>query len=131
MRRWFLDPFVQIGWGALLVTASELLLKKEATSGTVVPAGMAWLGIGALASWWTWLGIITYIASFASWLYVLRHLPLSIAFALINIVHVLVPLGAWALLGETISVRRWLGIALVLCGTVVVASPAAKAEEKT
>ncbi len=129
MRRRLLDPYVQIGLGALLVTASELLLKKGATSGAAMPPGLAWLGVGALASWWTWAGIATYIASFASWLYVLRHLPLSIAFALINIVHVLVPLGAWALLGETISIKRWIGIGLVLCGTVIVARPAATAEE--
>ena len=107
MRRWFLNPYVQIAIGALLVTASELLLKKGAMN-------------GALASGWTWLGILTYLLSFASWLYVLKHLPLSVAFALINVVHVLVPLGAWSLLGESISPRRWVGIACVLCGTVLV-----------
>jgi len=113
LRRWFLHPFVQIGCGALLVTTSELLLKKGAMS-------------GMLASGWTWLGIITYLVSFASWLYVLRHMLLSVAFALINVVHVLVPLGAWAILGEAISTRRWIGIACVLCGAVMVSRPAAR-----
>jgi drug/metabolite transporter (DMT)-like permease len=108
VRRWFLNPYVQIAIGALLVTGSELLLKRGAMT-------------GMLASPWTWGGIVTYVLSFASWLYVLRHLPLSIAFALINIVHVLVPLGAWLLLHETISLQRWAGIFLVLCGTVLVA----------
>jgi drug/metabolite transporter (DMT)-like permease len=103
---------VQIALGALLVTASELLLKKGATS-------------GVLASGWTWIGIVTYVLSFVSWLYVLRHMLLSVAFALINIVHVLVPLGAWWILGETISMQRWMGIACVLCGTVLVARSAA------
>jgi drug/metabolite transporter (DMT)-like permease len=113
VRRFFLNPYLQIGIGALLVTVSELLLKKGAMS-------------GALASGWTWLGIVTYLLSFASWLYVLRHLPLSIAFALINVVHVLVPLGAWAILGETISMQRWIGIACVLCGTVLVSQRAGR-----
>lgn len=126
--RWFLDPYFQLACGALLVTASELLLKRGATSGAPVPASIAWLGVGALSSVWTWLGILTYLLSFASWLYVLRHLLLSLAFGLINVVHVLVPLGAWALLGETISARRWVGIAFVLCGTVLVARTAARAE---
>jgi len=76
---------------------------------------------GALASGWTWLGIITYIGSFVCWLYVLRHLPLSVAYPLINIVQVLVPLAAWWVLGESISAQRWIGIACVLCGTVIVA----------
>jgi len=126
--RGFRDPYVQLGCGALLVTASELLLKKGAMSGSPLPANVAWLGVGALSSGWTWLGIVTYVLSFASWLYVLRHLPLNVAFGLINIVHVLVPLGAWGLLGETIPVRRWIGIACVLCGTVLVARAAARAE---
>jgi drug/metabolite transporter (DMT)-like permease len=99
---------VQIAIGALLVTISELLLKRGAMS-------------GGLWTWWTWGGIATYILSFLSWLYVLRHLPLSIAFALINVVHVLVPLGAWLFLHEAISVQRGSGIFLVLCGTVVMA----------
>ena len=118
--RGFWNPYVQLGIGALLVTASELLLKLGATRGVHAPPQFAWLGVGALASWWTWAGITTYIASFASWLYVLRHMALSIAFSLINIVHVLVPLGAWFFLGEAISLQRWAGITLVLCGTVLV-----------
>ena len=127
VRRWFLDPYVQLGLGALLVTGSELLLKKGATSGAPMPPSVAWLGVGALASAWTWLGIVTYILSFASWLYVLRHTPLSVAYPLINIVQVLVPLAAWGFLGETISIQRWIGIACVLCGTIVVARTGAKA----
>ena len=113
MRRLFRNPYVQIAIGALLVTASELLLKTGAMH-------------GAMLSPFTWMGIVTYLLSFASWLYVLRHMPLSIAFALINIVHVLVPLGAWLILGESISVQRWMGIALVLCGTILVARSEAR-----
>ena len=85
---------------------------------------------GGLLSGWTWLGVLTYILSFASWLYVLRHLPLSVAYGLITIVQVLVPLGARLFLGETISLQRWAGIALVLCGTIIVAQSAARIEER-
>ena len=102
-----LKAYVAIGAGALLVTISELFLKTGAMH-------------GALLSPWTWCGIVTYILSLLCWLYVLRQLPLSIAYALISIVQVLVPLGAWLFLGETISLHRWAGIALVLCGTLLV-----------
>jgi drug/metabolite transporter (DMT)-like permease len=98
--------YAAIAIGALLVTASELLLKQGAMHG--------------LASGWTWCGIVTYLLSFVCWLYVLRRLPLSVAYALISIVQVLVPLGAWIFLGETISVHRWIGIGCVLCGTLLV-----------
>jgi drug/metabolite transporter (DMT)-like permease len=100
------NAYVQIAIGALLVTASELLLKKGAIA-------------GGLASGWTWIGILTYMLSFASWLYVLRHLPLSIAYPLISVVHLLVPLGAWLILGEMIPGQRWIGIACVFCGVVM------------
>jgi drug/metabolite transporter (DMT)-like permease len=124
--RGFFNPYVQIAIGAALVTASELLLKKGATAA----AGTSWLGVDALASLWTWGGIITYILSFVSWLYVLRYLPLGVAFGLINVVHVLVPLTSWAFLHEAVSGRRWAGIALVLLGIVLIAGNVAKAEEK-
>jgi drug/metabolite transporter (DMT)-like permease len=100
------NPYVQIAIGALLVTISELLLKKGAVA-------------GGLTSGWTWIGITTYILSFLSWLYVLRHLPLSVAYPLISVVHLLVPLGAWLILGEMISTRRWIGIACVFTGVVM------------
>jgi multidrug transporter EmrE-like cation transporter len=124
--RGFLNPYLQIAIGAVLVTASELLLKKGATAA----AGNSWFGIDALGSWWTWGGIVTYVLSFASWLYVLRYVPLGLAFGLINGVHVLVPLASWAFLHEAVSGRRWSGIALVLAGIVLIAQNVAKAEEK-
>jgi multidrug transporter EmrE-like cation transporter len=119
--RWFLNPYVQLGFDAVLVSAAELLLKKGATSGRHLQTSIAWLGVGALASIWTWLGILTYLLSFACWLYVLRHIPVSIAFGLISIAQVLVPLGAWVFLGEQVSTGRWVGIASVLCGTGLIA----------
>ena len=122
----FGNPYVQIAVGALLVTASELMLKR----GAEAAAGSSWLGVDALASLWTWGGIVTYVLSFLSWLYVLRHLPLGLAFSLINAVHVLVPVASWLFLHESISPRRWAGIGLVLGGIVLIAGNVAKAEEK-
>ena len=125
----FLDPYVQLGLGAVLVTASELLLKKGAMAAP--PSGwLTSIGVAALASWWTWAGIVTYLLSFASWLHVLRFVALGIAFAVINVVHVLVPLGCWAFLHEPVSPRRWLGIALVVTGLLLMLQQVAKAEEK-
>ena len=77
-----------------------------------------------------WFGILLVAVSFASWLYVLRFIPLSIAFPLSQFVHVLVPLGSYTFLNETISVRRWAGIALVVMGIFIVAKPVAQMEEK-
>ena len=127
---WFLHPWVQLLIGALLVTASELLLRRGAQQFEHATSVGKYFGIAALASGWTWLGIITYILSFASWLYVLKHVPLSIAFPVINVVHVLVPLGSWMILGEHISLLRWAGIGLVIGGILLIVRPVVTAEEK-
>ena len=124
---WFVNPYVQLGIGALLVTVSELLMKKGASDPGAGSVG--WFGVAALASGWTWAGIVTYVLSFLSWIYVLRFVPLGIAYALINVVHVLVPLGAWLFLHEPVSPRRWLGVSLVACGILLILRPAVKAEE--
>jgi drug/metabolite transporter (DMT)-like permease len=126
MTRGFLHPYTQIAIGAVLVTASELLLKKGAS----IAGPASYFVLGALASGWTWLGIGFYLLSFFNWLYVLRLMSLGIAFGLINSVHVLVPIGAWALLNESISAKRWIGIGLILLGLVILARPAASAEAK-
>ena len=65
-----------------------------------------------------------------TWLATIRKLPLTIAFPVSNVVHILVPLSSWIFLGEAILTRRWLGIALVLIGLMIVAKPAARLEEK-
>src|SRR5947199_3076101 len=83
---WFANPYVQLAIGAVLVAASELLLKRGAASGAAGSGIAGLFGFHALASPWTWLGIILYVLSFLSWLHVLRLMPLSVAFGIINIV---------------------------------------------
>lgn len=129
--RWFLNPYVQIGLGALTVTTSELLMKLGANATAARPAiAGGLLGIAALASLWTWAGIICYILSFLSWIYVLRLVPLGIAYALINVAHVLIPIGSCLFLHEIIGPGRWGGIALVVLGLSLLLGPVAQVEAK-
>jgi len=127
MKFRFLDAYVQIGLGALTVTTSELLMKVGASA---QPRTVAELGIYALTSGWTWLAILFYLLSFASWIYVLRTIPLGIAYGLINITHVLIPIGCWIFLHEHVSTQRWMGILLVMAGLLLIVKPVAKLEEK-
>lgn len=127
---WFLNPYFQILVGALCDTAGELLLKKGASVSNSLSGVAGVVGVTPLASAWTWLGIIIYISGLISWLHVLRFVPLSIAFPLINAVHVFVPVGSWIFLHEQISFRRWVGIGLILCGILALLKPLMRAEEK-
>jgi drug/metabolite transporter (DMT)-like permease len=126
----FTNPWMQLALCTLLVTASELFLKLGASQTANFSHWWAWTGISGLGSWWVWLAIACIIASFGSWLYVLRQLPITVAIPVGNVVHILVPLSCWLFLGEAISTRRWCGIALVLVGLLVVAEPFARMEER-
>ncbi len=125
----FLNPVFQLVLGALLVTVSEVLLKRG-TDHAPPPEGHHWSGLTALGSPWVWGGIACYILSFVSWLHVLRHLPLIVAFNCMNSVHVLVPLAGMVALGEAIPPARWGGIVLICAGITLLAGTLTRLEEK-
>jgi len=128
-RRSLTNPWIVLGFEALFVAAAETMLKIGASETRRV-TGWEWTGLMSLASLWIWGAIVLIILSFICWIYVLKHIPLSVAFPLSNVVHVLVPLSCWIFLGEQISPRRWCGIAIVIIGLAIVAKPVAKIEEK-
>jgi drug/metabolite transporter (DMT)-like permease len=129
-RGWFLNPYFQIFIGALCTTAGEVLFKKGANASHAGAGWMDVIGATPLASAWTWLGVIVYVISLVSWLHVLRFLPLSIAFPLINAVHILIPVGSLIFLHEKVSFGRWAGIVITLCGILMLIKPLVRAEEK-
>lgn len=126
----FANPWLQLALSILCVTISEMFLKRGAMEVAGLSAGWDWTGLTGLASSLVWIGILFRILAFATWLYALKYLALSVAFPVSQAVHVLVPLSSWFILGEQISATRWTGIALVVLGLAIVARPVAKLEEK-
>jgi drug/metabolite transporter (DMT)-like permease len=126
----FANPWLQLTLSVGCVFVSELLLKRGATDVAEPHSAWSWTGVNGLASPLVWWAILLIIASFISWLYVLRYIPLVIAFPLSRVVDILVPLGCWIFLGEAISALRWCGIALVVIGLALVAKPLAQIEER-
>lgn len=117
-------PYAQLAISIVLSTAAQVWLKLGADHGE--SAGI----FAGLQSPWVWLGIFAMIGSLLTWLNALRSVPLSLAFALAGVIHALVPMACWMWLGESISGKRWIGIALVIAGVVVSAKPATVVEEK-
>jgi drug/metabolite transporter (DMT)-like permease len=127
----FANPWLQLALSILFVTVYELLLKLGATeTAHIASAKWAWTGLSGLASLYVWLGIPLIILSLLTWLHVLRYIPLSIAFPISQVVHVLVPLCSWFFLGEWITSLRWCGVALVSLGLALVAKPVARLEDR-
>ena len=126
----FCNPWLQLGLSIVCVFVSELLLKRGATEVAQPDNALSWTGLNGLTSPLVWWAILLIVASFISWLYVLRYVPLSVAYPLSRVVDVLVPLGCWFFLSEQISALRWCGIALVVTGLGLVAKPIANMEER-
>jgi undecaprenyl phosphate-alpha-L-ara4N flippase subunit ArnE len=124
--RWYLGAYVQLSISIVLSAAAQILTKVGADD----TVGDAILGFRGLLSGWMWLGILALIGSLLSWLEALKTIRLNIAANLVGVIHIMVPIGSWLLLGELISARRWLGIALVVAGVIVTARVAAQLEEK-
>lgn len=126
----FANPWLHLALSVICVTIYELLLKRGAIDTAHLSPGWSWTGLTGLVSPYVWVAIVFVILSLVTWLHVLRYLPLSVAFPISQVVHVLVPLFSWLLLGEVIISVRWCGIALVSLGLAVVAKPAALLEER-
>jgi len=123
-------PWLQVFLSVVFVLV-VVLFENTATTETADPASeWSWTGINSLASPLVWWAIILIIISFISWLYVLKYIPLTIAFPLSRVVDILVPLSCWIFLGEVISTRRWCGIGLVVVGLALVAKPIARIGER-
>jgi drug/metabolite transporter (DMT)-like permease len=130
VSRRFANPWLQVAISTVSVAVSELFLKRGANATVHVSQEWGWTGLTTLASPLVWLGMIFTIVSFITWLYAIKHLPLSVAFPASQAVHVLIPLTSWLVLGEQINALRWCGIALVLFGLALVVRPVAELEEK-
>ena len=125
------NPWIQLALSVAFVTAYEVLLKLGAIeTANIANQGWSWTGLSGLASLYVWFAIPLVILSLITWLHVLRHVALSIAFPISQVVHAFVPLASWMILGESINRLRGCGIALVLLGLAVVAKPVARLEER-
>jgi drug/metabolite transporter (DMT)-like permease len=126
----FRNPWLHLAISTVCVAIYELLLKRGAVQTANPNSSWSWTGLSGLGSIYVWIAIVFVILSLVTWLYVLRYLPLSIAFPISQAVHILVPLGSWLILGENIVTLRWIGIALVSLGLATVAKPVARLEEE-
>ena len=68
-----------------------------------------------------WTGIALWAAEVIAWIFVLQRAPLSLAYPVMTLTYVGVPLAGMLVLGERLSRRQVAGAALVATGVVCVA----------
>ncbi len=111
---------------ALVIAANvggQLLFKAAATSVAAETSlvGMT-LRLAVVPAMWG--AVLLYAVTIIAWVWVLRTVPLSVAYSAVALVFVLVPLLAVWLFGEPFTLRFALGTALIAAGVLLVQTQA-------
>jgi multidrug transporter EmrE-like cation transporter len=109
----------------LLGVLGQLLLKMGMTQvGSLESngglAGLIQVGMQVFSNLKVLGGFAAYGLSSLFWIVVLSKIDLSLAYPMLALNYVLVPLTAWLFLNEQVPPLRWLGIGVVIVGVVVI-----------
>lgn len=107
-----------------LATAGQLMLKTGM-------ARVGYIGIERLGkplqvvwevvrTWQVLFGLTMFALSAVTWLVVISRVPLSLAYPFAGITYVLLALFSQFVLKEHVPYLRWIGIALIVTGVVIV-----------
>ncbi len=104
---------------ALAMAGGQALFKLAATR-FAIPGSIAERSLAALQSGYFIAGLALYLVLAAIWVWILSFTPLSRAYPFVAIAFAVTPLIGAMMFAEPLSTRLLLGIALVLCGLVLV-----------
>lgn len=118
------NPFVLIIAGVLLNAVAQFLLKMATNRVGVIEVG-ALLSLSALnalfVQWPMILGLLCYGLSLIIWLMALSRVDVSLAYPMLSLGYVINAVAAHYLLGEVVSLQRWLAIGVILVGVLILA----------
>ncbi len=101
-----------------------LLLEKTAVVGSLLDARTPFV-MNLLKQPWWWLGLTLGPCQLWTWMRILAHTDLSVAYPLSSIGYPLTMMAAQVVFGEQLDGRVWLGALCITAGAVVIASTAA------
>ena len=110
--------------GVLLNAAAQLLLKAGTNVlGVITLTRDNWTGeFGRIAVEPHFIaGVACYGVSLIVWIIGLSRVPVSMAYPLLSLGYVINAIAAHYLLGEAVTVGRWLGIGFIVLGVWLVA----------
>jgi undecaprenyl phosphate-alpha-L-ara4N flippase subunit ArnE len=96
-----------------LIAIGQVLFKIAATRSQAavdVPALERWVNLPLLAA------LTIYCVATLLWIWVLRYVSLNVAYPLFALAFILVPVLAYFLLDEPLSIRHFIGGALIILG---------------
>ena len=87
-------------------------------------------GIRAVTDPWVLIGVSLLIGFFTMYLTALSRLDLSYVLPMTASTYILTALFAWLILGESVSINRWVGTAVVSIGILLVGHGEHKREQR-
>ena len=101
----------------------QIFIKKGINSITSLnfSGNLLFTYINIFSSPYVMIGLSTYFISVLLWLYVLSIVDLSYAFPFLALSYIMVIVGSWVFLGESISAIRLIGVLVICIGVFVVA----------
>lgn len=69
-----------------------------------------------LTNWHLLFSGICVVTATLLWMYILKHFPLSVAYPLISISYVFGMIASILIFHETVSISKWIGVALIMGG---------------
>jgi bacterial/archaeal transporter family protein len=116
--------FIILGLVVITQVAGNVFLSKGIKAlgaiDTINPLVLFGFGWQIINSPWIWLALVFLIASLIFYLVALSHFELSYILPLIAFNYVLTTFAAWLILGDRVSITRWLGTILITCGVMLV-----------
>ncbi len=98
----------------LSISVGQLLFKKAAAA---LPATLSMMGL--LQNGWLVAALVLYGITTLGWVWILRHVPLNLAYPFMGLAFVIVPTLAWIFLGEPLHWRTLAGGALIMAGVAL------------
>lgn len=107
---------------AFLVACSQLIVKWRSQFGGVISLDRDFSSklIIYFSDWYVIFAYITALLGSFFWLIVVTRIPLSIGFPVyIGVTFLMVMIGGWLFLGETVSTMKWIAAGFILMGIVI------------
>ncbi|MGE5225619.1 MAG: EamA family transporter [Planctomycetaceae bacterium] len=109
----------------LIAGVAQVTLKVGVNRVTDAHGGTLQLSAGSLkellTSWVVWAGLVLFALSAVTWLFALSRVSLSYAYPFAALGYVLILVFSILVLHEHVSALRWLGVACIVTGIVLVA----------
>jgi drug/metabolite transporter (DMT)-like permease len=110
-------------WISIALGAFAQIVLKLAVSGPLGGTSTRAVGwwMNLLRSGWLWAYALSFAVATGLWMLALSGLNISYAFPLLSASYVLVAVLARLCLKESVSVRRWIAIAVICLGVILIA----------